>query len=151
MSEAEEALSPTQIKLMTYVDGEMSPEDRRAFEQELSENTDLAAELAELQSLADLTQSMALAEPSDHELRRFWEHFYNRSEWQLGWLLLLGGLAVVAGWLIYLLLTAEVSWLPAPVRYAALAAILGAGILFWNTLRLKIRTSRFDRYRGVMR
>jgi hypothetical protein len=37
------------------------------------------------------------------------------------------------------------------IKIAALSALVGGGILFGNTLRLKMRTSRFDRYRGVMR
>ena len=34
---------------------------------------------------------------------------------------------------------------------AAVLCAVGAAILVWNAARLKMRTSRFDRYRGVMR
>jgi hypothetical protein len=44
--------------------------------------------------------------------------------------------------------TTSLSWVS---KTAALLALSGGVLLVWNTARLKLRTSRFDRYRGVMR
>ena len=148
MNDIDAPLTETQMQLMAYVDDEMSPEERTAFKRQLAESPELAAEVAEFQCLGDITSSLALAEPTDHEMRRFWESFYNRSEWQLGWILLIGGLGVLAAFGLYQLFVLDLPWL---VKIATVAALLGGGILFFNTLRLKMRTSRFDRYRGVMR
>ena len=37
------------------------------------------------------------------------------------------------------------------IKAAVLCTLLGSGLLLWNTVRLKLRTTHFDRYRGVMR
>ena len=149
MTELDAPLTPDQQKLMAYVDDEMSPQERTEFEKRLADDPELAAESAGFQCLADITKSMTLAEPTDHEMRRFWENFYNRSEWQIGWLLLVAGLSVLAGFGVYeLWFAAGIHWV---VKAASFCALCGGGILFGNTLRLKMRTTRFDRYRGVMR
>jgi hypothetical protein len=137
------------MRLTAYLDDELTAPERLEFEQQLATDPKLATEVAELRCLQDLTQSLQLAEPSDHEVRRFWESFYNRSEWQLGWgLLLFGGVILGVFGLYELLVSEEV---PALVKVGSVAALLGGGILFWNTLRLKLRAHRFDRYRGVIR
>lgn len=142
-------LTETQQLLTAYVDGELGPEQRAEFEERMAEDPELAAEAARHRELLELSRSMALTEPTDHEVRRFWARFYNRTEWRLGWCLLILGLVVLVGEAVYLLVTTEMmSWVS---KLAVVSVLLGAAILLWNTLRLKIRTSRFDRYRGVLR
>lgn len=138
-----------QLMLMAWLDGELAPPDRARFERMLTEDRDLAAEAAAQRALVDMTRSLATLEPTEAELRRFWSSFYNRTEWQIAWVLLIVGIAGLAGEGVYLLLTAsKLSWL---VKAAAISTLAGAALLVWNTARLKLRTSRFDRYRGVMR
>lgn len=137
-----------QQQLMAYVDDEMTPQQRTAFELRLAESSELAAEFANLQCLTDFTKSMRLAEPTDHEMQRFWESFYNRSEWQFGWILLVAGLAVLGSYSLFLLLASEVHLI---IKIATVSALIGAATLLWNTVRLKLRTAKFDRYRGVVR
>ena len=138
-----------QLMLMAWLDGELAPPDRARFERMLTEDRDLAAEAAAQRALVDMTRSLATLEPTEAELRRFWSSFYNRTEWQIAWVLLSVGIAGLAGDGVYLLLTAsKLSWL---VKAAAISTLAGAALLVWNTARLKLRTSRFDRYRGVMR
>ncbi len=142
-------LTAQQQQMMAYVDDELSPTEREAFEKLVEEDPELAMETTSHKNLLDLSRSMALMEPSDREVRRFWGRFYNRSEWRLGWCMLIGGLVVLVGEGIYLLVaTDSLGWYHKVALFSVLA---GAGILLWNTVRLKLRTSRFDRYRGVMR
>ena len=146
--EPEGPLTETQQLLMAYVDDEMDPNQRTAFEARLAEEPDLAAEAAQYRELMDMTQSMAVIEPTEREMRRFWNRFYNRAEWRIGWILLLVGLIVLVGEGLYLLITSPIDW---HIKAATVSAAVGLAVLLWNTVRLKIRTSRFDRYRGVMR
>jgi len=146
--EEDPPLTPEQIRLMAYVDGELTPAEHRAFEQRMRTDEELASEVVHQQSLLAMTRSAALVEPTDDETRRFWSRFYNRCEWQLGWCLLLLGTAVLVGWGLVELLRSDVDLVP---KVAILVVLAGAAILTWNTARLKMRTSRFDRYRGVMR
>ena len=146
--EPEAPLTETQQLMMAYVDDEMDPAQRSTFETRLAENPELAAEAAEYRELMDMTQSMAVIEPTEQEMRRFWNRFYNRAEWRVGWVLLLAGLLVLLGEGVYLLVTSTAGW---HIKTAAVSTLVGIVVLLWNTVRLKIRTSRFDRYRGVMR
>jgi hypothetical protein len=141
-------LTARQQQMMAYVDDELSPSERNAFEKLMEEDPELALESVNHKNLLDLTRSMALLEPSDREVRRFWARFYNRSEWRLGWCLFIGGLVVLLIEAIVLLITTE---LAGHLKAALFSVLVGAGILLWNTVRLRMRTSRFDRYRGVMR
>lgn len=142
-------LTARQQQMMAYVDDELSPAERSAFEQLMEEDPELAMETTRHKNLLDLSGSIALMEPSDREVRRFWARFYNRSEWRLGWCLFIGGLIVLVGDGMYLLVnTDELDWYQ---KAGLFSVLLGAGILLWNTVRLRLRTSRFDRYRGVMR
>ena len=99
-------------------------------------------------AIALVLASAAFAlEPSDHEIRRFWSRFYNRTEWRLGWVLFSAGLVILAVEGLYLLIVSDVmSWMQ---KGAILSTVLGGLILLWHTVRLKLRTSHFDRYRGV--
>jgi hypothetical protein len=142
-------LTERQQQLMAYVDDELSAEQRAAFEVMMSEDPELAIEAAKHRGIMDLSRSMALAEPTDHEIRRFWARFYNRTEWRVGWVMLSGGLVVLAIEGIYLMLaTDRLTWL---LKGAILSTVLGALILLSHAVRLKLRTSHFDRYRGVVR
>lgn len=142
-------LTEREQRLMAYIDEELDSEERAAFEETMAADPDLAAEATRHRNIMDLSHSMALAEPSDHETRRFWAGFYNRTEWRLGWVLLSAGLVVLAIEGSYLLLTSDaLTWLQ---KGAAATSIIGGLLLLLNTVRLKIRTSQFDRYRGVIR
>ncbi len=146
--EPEEPLTETQQLLMTYIDDEMGRSQRATFEKRLADDPELAAEAAEYRELMVMTQPMAAIEPTEQELRRFWSRFYNRAEWRLGWVLLLAGLMVLVMEGLYFLVMSGIGW---HIKTAAISALVGVIVLLWNTVRLKIRTSRFDRYRGVMR
>lgn len=142
-------LSERQQQMMAYVDDEMSAQERREFEDRMALEPDLAREVVNLENLLDLSHSLALSEPTDHEIRRFWSRFYNRTEWQLGWLFMVAGLALLAGEGLYLVLAAEdFSWV---LKTGLISTLIGGTLLAWNALRLKLRTSHYDRYRGVMR
>jgi anti-sigma factor RsiW len=138
-----------QLLLTAWVDGELPPAERARFERMLTEDQSLAAEAAAQKAIADMTRSLSALEPTEAEMRRFWSSFYNRTEWRIAWVLLIVGLVGLLGEGIYLLLTAQsLSWI---IKTAAMSTLAGAALLVWNTARLKMRTSRFDRYRGVMR
>lgn len=141
--------TPQQLTMMAWLDGELAPGDRLEFEQQMVQDPALAAEAAAQKRIMDLTRSFGTLEPTEVEMRRFWTSFYNRNEWRLAWVLLTVGAVGLLGEGVFLLLTtASLTWL---MKGAALCTLAGAALLIWNTARLRMRTSRFDRYRGVMR
>jgi anti-sigma factor RsiW len=151
VSEPHDSPQPTEQSLLltAWLDGELPAQDRARFERMLADDPTLAAEAAAQRELIDMTRSLATLEPTEAEMRRFWSSFYNRTEWQVAWVLLLLGAVGLVGEGIYLLVTATAfTWV---IKIAVLLTLSGASLLVWNTARLKMRTSRFDRYRGVMR
>ena len=149
MSDSDSPLTQSQMRMMAYIDDEMAAQERTEFEEQLANDPSLAAEVAEFHRLEDITRGLQVAEPTDHEVRRFWESFYNRTEWQLGWILLAGGLLSLTGWgLFEFLINPEV---PAAAKVAGAVTLVGGLILFRSVLRVKLRAHRLDRYRGVIR
>ncbi len=141
-------LTEEQARSMAYIDDELDGEERAEFERLLAEDPELASEVTAHQSLLHLTSSMALLEPGDHEIRRFWSQFYNRSEWRIGWFLLVLGVVTLVSFGIFELLISEIHLI---IKAAVLSALAGGCLVLWSAVRLKLRTARFDRYRGVMR
>ena len=59
------------------------------------------------------------------------------------------GAVVITGEGLYLLF--QTDKLSSFAKAAVVSTVVGGGLLLWNTVRLKLRTSHYDRYRGVMR
>ena len=147
--DVDEPIDTRDALMMAYVDDELPPAEREAFEALLASDATLAAETAAYQVMCDLAASSGALEPTERELRRFWAKFYNRAEWRTGWTLMFVGLAVLSLTGCYeLIRLAGVPWI---VRGAALSILLGAALLLGSTIRQRLRTRRFDRYRGVVR
>ena len=141
--------SEKQLLLTAWLDGELPPAEQTRFERMLAEDSSLAAEAASQKTLIDMTRALITLDPTEAEMRRFWSSFYNRTEWQVAWVLLILGIVGLSAEGVYLLMTAKgLTWI---IKTAALSTLAGAALLIWNTARLKMRTSSFDRYRGVMR
>ena len=141
-------LNERQALLMAYVDDELGGEDRRRFEAMMADDPELAALVTDHRVLLDIGRQSDRLEPTDRELRRFWAKFYNRAQWRIGWVLILAGSAVLIAFGAYELLIANLHWI---LKTAVLSIGLGGSLLLWSTLRQKMRTGRFDRYRGVLR
>jgi hypothetical protein len=149
LADTDPPLGEREALTMAYVDDELEPGARRRFEAMMADDPELAAEVAAHRVMLDLGHSSGQLEPSEREVRRFWSRFYNRAEWRAGWILLGGGLAVLGTVGCYeLIQVTGLSWI---VKGAVLSILVGGGLLLWSTCRQRIRTRRFDRYRGVTR
>ncbi|MEW6745100.1 MAG: zf-HC2 domain-containing protein [Planctomycetota bacterium] len=138
-----------QILMMGYLDGELSPEEEEDFLQHVKGDPELAAELTKYRNLQRITDSVRLSEPTDQEWERFWARFYNRAERQAGWLVvILGALLLIGYTAIELIRAPGVDIL---LKVGILAVVLGFALLFLNVLRGRLRTLRYDPYRGVRR
>ena len=149
MSAEDAPITEREARMMAYLDDQLDAADRRAFEAELGTNPDLAIEVARFKTVCDLTDSMRMMEPADHEMRRFWAKFYNRGEWRLGWLLVVLGATTLVGFGLWE--CASTDELPWTVKCGMFAVTIGSALLLINTVRFKLRTHQFDRYRGVLR
>lgn len=142
---------PTRGELlaMAYVDGQLAGDERAEFEAQLTEDAELARQVAHYRALEVLTRQMAPPEPADHEWGRLEGELLHGVGSKLGWGLLgLGGLGL-AGYGIVGLATADS--IPGGPRVCLLCLVGGLGLLLALTIRARVRLLPFDPYRKVQR
>lgn len=142
-------LTESQALLTAWLDGELPLEDLNRFERMMADDPKLAAEAAGQKVLVDLAVASGRLEPTEQEIRRFWSGFYNRTEWRLGWVLVVGGLVALFAFGCYELACANA--VHGIVKFGIFAALAGGALLLASTVRQRLRTRSFDRYRGVSR
>ncbi|HPF13459.1 MAG TPA: hypothetical protein PLJ12_04265 [Planctomycetota bacterium] len=133
---------------MAYVDGELSPEARKAFEARLHEEPRLADHVAEMRSLALVARSLIPPEPEDREWRRLGRDSLQvaglRLVWLLGGVALLGLVAAIAS-----SLSAEgTHW---GILLFVITGGLGFALLLGLTLRERLAVLPLDPYRKLQR
>jgi anti-sigma-K factor RskA len=140
--------SPDELAAMAYVDGEMGPSARVAFESRLEKEPALVREVAAQQRLAVMARAAAPREPIDEEWRRIEGSALHRAGLPIGWTLMTVGGIGLAVWCAWLIATSSIGILP-----KLLTAALAAGFLFLFLLavRARIASRPFDPYDGVKR
>lgn len=148
MNPAVQEPTPEQLQAMAYVDGELSPEQRRSFERLLEQRDDLRREVVSQQRLALLARSLAAPEPIDYEWRALARDPVQRGSTVLAFTALAVaalGLAGFAGYAIY------ASDMPTAVKWLVGLGAGGALLLFLITLRARLRTLPYDPYTEIER
>jgi len=140
--------SESELLAMAYVDGELAPADRVAFEARLDREPGLVREVAGQQRLAVLARAAAPREPIDREWREIERSMITRAGIPLSWTLLALGAAGLAVWCAWEVAIAPIG--PAPKLLTA-AFVSGFLLLFLLALRARIRTKPFDPYDDVHR
>ncbi len=137
--------------LAGYVDGELTDEERAAFEKELQSSAELRAELEEFQKLKEVTGMVRYADLPDEVWESYWQSLYRRLERGIGWILLSIGAILLLGFGLYhglhdLYIAPEVSiWIKIGVT------ALGGGVIFLlvSFARERLFAYKRDRYREV--
>lgn len=141
---------PTQDELlaMAYVDGELAPDERAAFEARLSREPHLAKEVVELRELDVLSRHAAPPEPADHEWQRLARSPLSRTLGPVSWILVAIGTLGLSAWLVAELVRADFALLP---KVLLLALIAGALLRVLLAVRQRVRTLPYDPYTKVKR
>ncbi|UCG62573.1 MAG: zf-HC2 domain-containing protein [Candidatus Zixiibacteriota bacterium] len=139
--------------LAGYIDGELSPEERQEFEQELAVNAELRAELEEFKKLKEVTGMMRYADLPEEVWDNYWQNLYRKLERGIGWILLSVGAIVLISFGLFqffreLYTDPEIPFL---IRISATALTVGAVILLVSFIRERIFAYNRDRYKEVTR
>jgi anti-sigma factor RsiW len=141
------------VKISGYLDDELTPEERVAFERQVARDPDLARELEAMRAMKEVTSGMRLRDLPDQVWDHYWEGTYNRIERGIGWLLLsIGAIVLLAGGLYELALallrdTVDPWW----VRLAVGAVSGGLAVLLISVIRERLFMFKRDPYREVKR
>lgn len=136
-----------------YLDNELEPEERRAFEEQLTRDCGLRDEVEATRGMKTLVSGMRLRELPDSAYDGYRERTYNRLERRVGWILLSIGAMVLVGYglyelVVFLVADGELAWW---IRAAIGAACLGLAILLISVIRERLFVWRRDPYREVER
>lgn len=139
--------------ISAYLDDELEPTERAAFEEQLARDPELRKGLEEVQSMKSLVGSMRLRELPDEAWDDYRDRTYSRMERRVGWILLSIGAMVLVGYGLYALVVflvsgADLAWW---LRAAIGAACLGLAILLISVIRERIFVWKRDPYREVKR
>ena len=139
--------------MMAYLDGELGEDQRRRFQEHLSECPACTGELKEFKSLKHMTDNIALAEPEDRIWQHYWDNVYNRVERGIGWVLFsVAGICLVlyGGFKLIEEIVSDPS-LGIFLKVSLFVLIVGVGILLVSILRERLYFRKRDRYREVRR
>lgn len=139
--------------LAGYVDGELSAEERAAFEKELAANPELKAELDEFTKIKEVTDTMTYADLPDEVWQTYWANLYRKTERGLGWIIFSVGAIILlcfGAWEAFSALWVSVET-PLWVKIGLSALGLGSIILLVSYARERLFAYKRDRYREVMR
>lgn len=141
------------VRISGYLDNELSPAEREAFELEVDRDPELARELDAMRAMREVTSGMKLEEFPDQVWDRYWEGTYNRLERGIGWILFSLGAIVLLGAGLYELVLALLKDASEPwwIRLAIGSFCGGLAILFVSVLRERIFVRSRDPYREVKR
>jgi anti-sigma factor RsiW len=137
---------PSHEDLMRYLDGELSPEERRKVEQALEGSTELQRELAVYRMFHRDLSRLRLHDPPPG--RSIWGRVNRRLSRPVGWLLMALGGAVWLAHAVYLYFTSVAPWWE---KAATSAIVIGILILFASVIHDRYREWTVDPYRHVER
>lgn len=147
-------LTVQQQELMTKaLDGMLTREEQKEFEELMRANAAFRREWESLKSIKEVTVTMKLKRPPDETWDRYWAGVYARLERGIAWLLISVGAAVLlalAGYHAVINMMEDQST-PLSIKLAVGAVVLGVAVLLVSVLREKWFIRKTDKYREIVR
>ena len=135
--------------LSGYLDGELTQKSRQRVDLHLGGCARCGARLRELESVRTSVGELRLDmnEEDWQRWRNVMDNAFDRAARGIGWVLVVGAVLVLAGYLGYEFLLAEVE--RPLVKWAVAILYLGLGVLLLSVLRQRLSARRKDRYEDV--
>jgi anti-sigma factor RsiW len=149
MTDHRERSPELQELLVKAVDGELTDAEREEFERLALTDPSLRAELEGMRAASQSLGQLRLRDPNPDDWNPFEKGQAARAERMTGWLALLAGFLLLAGFALWALFTAPEA--PLVVKLAVGAAAGGLALLFIQVLRRFAAEHRNDPYKDVIR
>jgi hypothetical protein len=133
--------------LSGYIDGELTQQERQRVEVHCDGCAECSNNLDELRALRDKVGRSRLSELGDDIWREQMEDTTVRATRGIGWLLFIGGLLILAGYVIYEFVIDTSLTLGVKLLFAAIYG--GMGVLFISVLRQRLIERKSDKYKDV--
>ncbi|HEX5132199.1 MAG TPA: zf-HC2 domain-containing protein [Candidatus Krumholzibacteria bacterium] len=134
---------------MRLLDGEMTATEKAAYERHVGECDVCRDELKALGRVVRLSDELKLRVPDDEFWKGYWESIYRRSERNIGFLLVVGGVLAIIAYGIFRAVTS-----PRLFTYEGISVtviLVGLAVIFISVARERYHESRNDPYREVER
>lgn len=149
MTNTPESESDVALKMMAYLDDELSPEEKAEFEELLETHSEWRDELERQQMTQNLANSLKYKEPR----KEVWDNYWEEIEPQLvekrwGFAIIITGLIFVALFLFaaIILFFDNLLW-----RMGSSLVVLGFLLVLSSVVRGFLKTNKHDRYRKIKR
>lgn len=136
----------TREQLMRYLDGEVTPEERRQIEAALADSTELQRDLALYRTMKDDLLGLSLKE--SRRGRSVWDTVDRRLTRPFGWTLLIAG---TTAWVVYGAYLYFSSPIDAWEKLATGAIVIGILLLLASVIGERYRDWLTDPYRDIQR
>ena len=133
-----------ELQVMRYLDGEMEPVERDAFEQHLAGCASCRELYNELHELREVTDSMKIADLPETVWDKYWTVVYNRIERSVAWFLFILGASILSVYWLYRVITDPS--IRNIVGFGTLLMVIGLAVLFLSVFREKAAVNKSDRY-----
>jgi len=133
--------------LSGYIDGELTQQQRQRVEVHCDGCEECNRNLRELRALRERVGRSGLSELGEDIWREQMDDTTVRATRGIGWLLFIGGLLILAGYIIYELVIDTSMTLGVKLLFAAIYG--GMGALFVSVLRQRLIERKTDKYKDV--
>jgi hypothetical protein len=139
--------------LAGYVDGELTDQQKVAFEQALQQDPELRAELDEFRKLKEVTGMVRYADLPEEVWDSYWQNLYRKTERGVGWILFsLGAIVLLTFGLFQFFSQLYIDpELPIWIKVGVTALGFGSAILLVSFTRERLFAYKRDRYREINR
>ncbi len=139
--------------LAGYVDGELTDQQKVAFEQALQQDPELRAELQEFRKLKEVTGMVRYADLPPEVWDGYWQNLYRKTERGVGWILFsLGAIVLLSFGLFQFFSQLYIDpGVPIWIKVGVTALGFGCVILLVSFVRERLFAYKRDRYREINR
>ena len=132
---------------MKLLDGEITPEEKQAYEAHVKGCEDCSGELRDIGRIVEFSNEVELKEPDEEYWTNYWDVIFRRLERRSGFVLLIAGLICVTALGLFKAVTSPEFLTVKGLSIAVL--LLGLVVIFLSVLRERYHESKSDPYKGV--